>query len=83
MILNYALQLAEMVAGVERQTRMTFEQFEKLPDALELVRGFVEPEALVGLPGLGGVTNYSQRSSEASHPSDRVASTPCSKWKKP
>jgi hypothetical protein len=38
-ILNYALQLAEIVAGLERQTRMTLEQFEKLPDGLELVQG--------------------------------------------
>ena len=43
-LLNYAVQLAEMVAGGERQTRMSIEEWEKLPDALEFSNGFVEPK---------------------------------------
>lgn len=43
-VLNYALQLAEMIAGGERRTRMSMEEWEKLPDALEFSDGFVEPK---------------------------------------
>jgi hypothetical protein len=33
-VLNYALQLAEIIAGGERRTRMKIEAWEKLPDGL-------------------------------------------------
>jgi hypothetical protein len=42
-ILKYALSLAEIVAN-DRRTRMTFEEFEQLPDTLEYHAGFVEPK---------------------------------------
>ena len=42
-VLKYALSLAEILAD-DRQTRMTFEEFEQLPDTLEYSKGFVEPK---------------------------------------
>ena len=42
-ILKYALSLAEIIAN-DRQTRMTFEEFEQLPDRLEYSHGFIEPK---------------------------------------
>lgn len=42
-VLKYALSLAEIIAD-DRQARMTFEEFEQLPDTLEYIEGFVEPK---------------------------------------
>src|SRR5438128_12109909 len=39
-----SLSLAEIVAGEDRRTRMTMEEWTKLPDSLELVDGFIEPK---------------------------------------